>query len=115
MRYSSPRGVTAIAWQGHEAEREAIRADVEAKKANAVKDFLLDIFKQSSLRNPNGAQARHVTAEELLDIGAQRIKVQLRDQPEVRGELLDTLGQTLRRTWLSRPRCGIADRAFEWD
>ena len=86
-------GVSGIAWQEHQARREAMRADVEAKKANAVKDFLLDIFKQSSLRNPSGAQARHVTAEQLLDIGAQRIKVQLRDEPEVRGELLDTLGQ----------------------
>jgi serine/threonine-protein kinase len=83
---------TAIAWQGHMATLAAARADVEAKKANAVKDFLLDIFKQSSLTNPSGARGRQVTAEQLLDIGAQRIRFKLRDEPALRGELLDTLG-----------------------
>ena len=83
---------TAIAWQGHVATLAAARADAEAKKANAVKDFLLDIFKQSSLTNPSGARARQVTAEQLLDIGAQRIRFKLRGEPALRGELLDTLG-----------------------
>jgi eukaryotic-like serine/threonine-protein kinase len=85
-------GVAGIAWQGHNAKLAAARADAEAKRANAVKDFLLDIFKQSSLRNPSGAQARQVTAEQLLNIGAQRIRVKLHDEPELRSELLDTLG-----------------------
>jgi len=52
---------------------------------------LLDIFKQSSVQNPGGAGARNVTAEKLLDIGAERIRSQLHEQVEVRGELLETL------------------------
>jgi hypothetical protein len=84
-------GIAGTAWQARAARREAQRAELEAGKATAVKDFLLDIFKQSSLRNPGGAEARRVTAEQLLDIGAERVRSQLRGQTEVRGELLDTL------------------------
>jgi eukaryotic-like serine/threonine-protein kinase len=84
-------GMVGTAWQARAARREAMRAEVEGGKAAAVKDFLLDIFKQSSLLNPGGAGARNVTAEKLLDIGAERIRSQLHEQVEVRGELLETL------------------------
>jgi tetratricopeptide (TPR) repeat protein len=89
-------GIAGTAWQATAARREAQRAEIEAGKATAVKNFLLDIFKQSSLRNPGGAAARRVTAEQLLDIGAERVRSQLRGQIEVRGELLDTLASLYR-------------------
>jgi tetratricopeptide (TPR) repeat protein len=82
-----------VAWQARVALREAQRAERESRKATAVKDFLLDIFKQSSVQNPGGVEAKKITAEQLLDVGAARIKVQLRDQPEVREELVDTLAE----------------------
>jgi tetratricopeptide (TPR) repeat protein/tRNA A-37 threonylcarbamoyl transferase component Bud32 len=85
-------GALATAWQAHIARVQLVRADAEARRATAVKDFLLDIFKQNSVRNPGGAEARKATAEQLLAIGAERIKVKLRDEPAVRDELLDTLG-----------------------
>jgi serine/threonine-protein kinase len=84
-------GIAGTSWQATIARRQAERAEAEAEKATAVKDFLLDIFKQSGLRNPGGVGSRQVTAEKLLDIGAERIQRQLYGQPEVRGELLDTL------------------------
>jgi serine/threonine protein kinase len=84
-------GMAGTAWQARAARREAARAETEASKATEVKNFLLDIFKQSSLQNPGGAGARSVTAEKLLDIGAERIRSQLHEQVEVRGELLETL------------------------
>jgi tetratricopeptide (TPR) repeat protein len=85
-------GAAGIGWQARIAKREVVRADAASRRATAVKEFLLDIFKQSSMQNPDGAQARQVTAEQLLSIGADRIKDKLREDPEVRGELLDTLG-----------------------
>jgi len=85
-------GALATAWQAHIARAQFVRADAAARRATAVKDFLLDIFKQNSVRNPGGAEARKATAEQLLAIGAERIKVKLRDEPAVRDELLDTLG-----------------------
>jgi eukaryotic-like serine/threonine-protein kinase len=84
-------GSIGIAWQAHKALQQAQRAEREGQKATAVKDFLIDIFKQSSVQNPGGVEAKKVTAEQLLDVGARRIRAQLRDQPEVREELMDTL------------------------
>lgn len=84
-------GFAGTLWQARAAQRAAARAETEAAKATAVKDFLLDIFKYSSVQNPGGAAARNVTAGQLLDIGADQIRSQLQAQPEVRGELLETL------------------------
>jgi tetratricopeptide (TPR) repeat protein len=86
-------GSAGVALQSRVALRQAQRAEREGEKAQAVKDFLLDIFKQSSVQNPGGVEAKNATAQQLLDVGATRIKVQLRDQPEVREELMDTLAQ----------------------
>jgi eukaryotic-like serine/threonine-protein kinase len=99
-------GMAATAWQARVARREALRAEIEGGKAAAVKDFLLDIFRQSSLQNPGGAGARNVTAEKLLDIGAERIHSQLHEQVEVRGELLETLASLY-------SGLGAPDRALE--
>jgi serine/threonine protein kinase/Tfp pilus assembly protein PilF len=77
-------GSAAIAWQ-------ARLARIEAHKANAVKDFLLDIFHQNSLDNPDPEKARQTTAQQLLDISSTKMLNSLRDAPQVRDELLDTL------------------------
>jgi serine/threonine protein kinase len=77
-------GAVAVAWQ-------ARKADIEARKAVAERDFLIDIFRQNSNENPNGVSARQTTAEQLLDLAARRIQTQLRDQREVRAEMMDTL------------------------
>lgn len=70
---------------------QAHLARVEARKADAVKEFVLDIFHANSTEHPDGEKARHTTAEELLDISRQRIFTQLRDQPEVRQEMVSNL------------------------
>jgi serine/threonine-protein kinase len=84
-------GAAGIAWQARVAHQEALQTAIESKKATAVKNFLLDIFKANSLQNPGGVRARNATAEQLLEVGADRIKVQLRADPEIREEVLDTL------------------------
>jgi eukaryotic-like serine/threonine-protein kinase len=78
-------GIGAVAWQARIAR-------IEAHKTLAVKNFLLDIVRQNSTDNPDGETARHTTAEQLLDISGKKIVSGLRDQPEVRGEMLMTLG-----------------------
>jgi serine/threonine protein kinase len=97
-------GAAGVLWQARVATAEARRAEVANQKATAVKDFLVDIFKQSSLQNPGGVAARNVTAEQLLNVGANRIEVELRSEPETRTELLDTLA-------LLYDDLGISDRA----
>jgi tetratricopeptide (TPR) repeat protein len=75
-------GTTAVAWQARQARAEADRA-------NAVKDFLVQIFRAST---PATAKGRDVTAKELLALGSQRIEGALRDQPLAMAQLDDELG-----------------------
>jgi eukaryotic-like serine/threonine-protein kinase len=68
------------------AEAEARR---EAETARQVSELLIGIFKVS---DPGEARGETVTARELLDRGAERVREQLADQPEVQGSLLRTIG-----------------------
>src|SRR4051812_7147157 len=75
-------------------ERDAAlraRADAEQarRESEGVSSFLADIFKVS---DPGEARGGTVTARELLDRGAERIRHELRDQPAGRARLLDTIG-----------------------
>ena len=65
------------------------RAQVEAKTANQISDFLVDIFNSNDPRNGRGDQ---ITARELLDQGTRNIGSALKDSPEIRARLLDTVG-----------------------
>jgi serine/threonine-protein kinase len=65
------------------------RAQTEAKTANQVTDFLVSLFDSNDPRNGRGDQ---ITARELLDRSAPRIDASLKDSPEVRARLLDTMG-----------------------
>jgi tetratricopeptide (TPR) repeat protein len=79
-------GLIGVTWQ-------ARRAAIEAQRAAAVKNSLLDIFKQNALDNPGGIKARTTTAEQLLDLGVQRIHEHLHELPETQAELLGTIGR----------------------
>ncbi|PYQ06096.1 MAG: hypothetical protein DMF83_13590 [Acidobacteria bacterium] len=70
---------------------EARRAQREARKAEAVKDFLQSLFSAS---DPAQAQGRQRTARELLDDGARRIETELPDQPEVQSEVARLIAST---------------------
>ena len=69
------------------------RAEVEARKAREVEDFLVGVF---DVADPNAwreAEGGSITARELLDRGASRIDSTLADQPEVQAELRSVLGR----------------------
>jgi serine/threonine-protein kinase len=70
-------GLVGTVWQ-------ARRAEAEARKASAAKDFLKSLFAASE---PANAQGRALSAKELLDDGARRIEAELAGQPEVRSEV----------------------------
>jgi len=76
--------VASAVWQAQIATREA-------RRATAVKEFLLDIFNSNSERHPEGARARLTTAEELLDIASTRMLAVGAGDPELQVELLGTL------------------------
>jgi serine/threonine-protein kinase len=78
--------------QAHKASEQALAAQREAKHAEAVQQFLLDIFRSNSHLQQDPQKARQATARELLDIGVTRIDAKLKDAPEVEEDVLNTLG-----------------------
>jgi non-specific serine/threonine protein kinase/serine/threonine-protein kinase len=66
-----------------------LRAAREAEAARQVSAFLTRIFEVS---DPGTGRGATVTARELLDQGAARIRDELKDQPIVQAQLLRTIG-----------------------
>jgi serine/threonine-protein kinase len=71
---------------------QAKRARSDAQRAQAVQDFMVDLFKANSSRQKDPVKARQTTARELLDIGAGRIETGLAGAPQARLALLRTFG-----------------------
>lgn len=68
---------------------ERNRARSEAARATVVAGFLSDLFRQA---NPDLAPGPPATARDLLDRGAERIAVDLREDPDLRAEMLQVIG-----------------------
>jgi serine/threonine protein kinase/tetratricopeptide (TPR) repeat protein len=69
------------------AERVAQR---EAQTAQEVSDFLTGLFE---VGDPSAAQGTSLTAKEILDRGAARIRSELGDRPLVQARLMATMGE----------------------
>jgi tetratricopeptide (TPR) repeat protein/predicted Ser/Thr protein kinase len=76
--------------QTFRARHEAQRASHEAETALQVSDFLVGLFKVS---DPSQARGNSVTAREILDRGASKIQQDLKDEPLVQAQLMDTMGR----------------------
>jgi serine/threonine protein kinase/tetratricopeptide (TPR) repeat protein len=59
-------------------------------RAERVSTFLVDLF---TVADPGQARGNTVTAREVLDKGADRIREDLAEQPEVRADLMDTMSK----------------------
>jgi len=79
-------------WQARAARDQAAVARREADRAKAVQDFLVKVFSANSHLQADPIKARQTTARELLEQGASQIRTSLKDDPEARAEVLDTLG-----------------------
>jgi serine/threonine protein kinase/Tfp pilus assembly protein PilF len=71
-----------VAEQRERAERERIHAE-------EISSFLVNLFK---LSDPEENRGNQVTARELLDSSAQRLRAGLQDQPATKAALLTTVG-----------------------
>jgi serine/threonine-protein kinase len=83
-----------VTLQADTIARERDRARAEAAKAQQVKALVLRLFEGADPQLSGGAE---FGARELLDRGWAGIADELRDQPEVRVELLDTVGEAYRQ------------------
>lgn len=80
-------GSALALWQAH-------RAEGEARLARAAQALLGRIFEASA---PDAAAGERLTARELLDRGAERIGIELADEPRLRAEMLLTVGTLYRQ------------------
>ncbi len=73
---------------------KAIRAEKkareEAQTARQVSSFLVDLFEVS---DPGEARGNTITAREILDRGAEKIKEELTAQPLIQSRIMETIGQ----------------------
>ncbi len=89
-------------WQNHRIELARLQTERERNVAQNVSAFLVDdVFSQA---DPFTAQGHEPSARDLLDRGARQILENAKLQPEVRAQLLESIGQAYRRLGLERPR-----------
>ncbi len=86
------------------------RAERERVKAEKVTDFMVDLYK---VADPDEARGKLVTAREVLDTGAKRVKRELGDQPDVQAKLLDTIGRVYINLGLYDEASGLHRQALE--
>ncbi len=77
-------GVGGVLWQ-------AQRAAEEARRASAIKDFLVEIFAANDPRIASDQPRGSISAKALLDAGAAKIESRFADDPDVQIELLRTV------------------------
>jgi serine/threonine protein kinase/Tfp pilus assembly protein PilF len=95
-------GFATMLWiQRNSLEQERELALQARERAESVSAFLVDIF---SAADPFKSQGRKITAEELLERGAANIQQNLNEQPEVRAQMLESIGFAFQRQ-------GRSDRA----
>src|SRR5260221_9134578 len=99
-------GVTL--WQNHRIELAREATAQERDRAQQVSAFLVDVFSQA---DPFTAQGEQPTARDLLDRGAQKILSNSNLQPEVRAQLLESMGLAYRRQGLSERAVPLLEQA----
>ncbi|MEM9598887.1 MAG: tetratricopeptide repeat protein, partial [Acidobacteriota bacterium] len=82
-------GLVVATWQAGEARAARARTEQERLNAEQVSRFLRELFERS---RPDQARGENLSARELLDDGARRVRGDLEAQPLVRAALMDTIG-----------------------
>ena len=97
-------GFVATFWQATLARREARiatqerdHARTETAKAQRINQFLQEMIGYSAGTTPGSparAKGRDATVIDMLDDASRRVETELADQPEVKAEMLSTIGRT---------------------
>ncbi len=95
-------------WENHRIELARDATAQERDRAQQVSAFLVDVFSQA---DPFNAQGHESTAKDLLDRGAAKITGNITLQPEVRAQLLESIGLAYRRQALSERAIPLFEQA----
>ncbi len=82
-------GLAATLWQARRAQQNFERAEIERAKGEEVTEFLMGLFEVSS---PDRSLGETISAREILDRGSERIRQDLKNDPELRAALMDVMG-----------------------
>jgi serine/threonine-protein kinase len=82
----------------------------EARKAAAIRTFLVDLFRVS---DPSRSRGETVTARELLDAGARRVEAELGGEAELQAELTTTLADVYLKLGIHDQARALAAKALE--
>ncbi len=93
--------------RARDAERRAV---ADAAAATSVSEFLVDLFRAN---DPGEARGDVVTARQLLDRGAARVRVGLGDQPVVQARLLGTMARAYASLGLFDPAVELREQELE--
>jgi tetratricopeptide (TPR) repeat protein len=85
----------AMSIQNQRIAAERDRAANEGKSAQAVSEFMLDVF---SAAEPFKAQGKEITARQLLEQSGMQVRADKGMRPEVRARLLASIGRAFRRS-----------------
>jgi len=89
--------------------RERSAALAARNEAEQVASFMVDVFR---VAEPEQSRGSTVTARELLDQGAERVRQGLGDQPHVKARLMLTIGQVYRRLGLYKEAAELIEEAL---
>ncbi len=81
-------GVGGVVWQAHKTALERDQVLAEIRRADAVKNYLLFMFRTAG----ENQGAEPTTAKQVLDQSAKNLAEQYRDQPQTRAEIVEALG-----------------------
>jgi eukaryotic-like serine/threonine-protein kinase len=102
-------GLSAAAVGFVRARSAEASARREAATAQQVVGFLTGLFKVS---DPSEARGNTVTAREILDRGAERVRTDLADEPLVQAEMLTTIGTVYRELGLYNEAQPLLEQAL---
>ncbi len=95
-------------WQNHRISQARDATAQERDRAQQVSAFMVDVFSRA---DPFRAQGKEDTAKDLLAQGAEKIKANTTLQPEVRAQLLESIGLADRRQGLSEIAIPLLEQA----
>jgi serine/threonine protein kinase len=100
--------VTTVLWRtALHNERRATRNEARATR---IASFLQDLF---TVPDPGRSHGETVTAREILDRGSQQIRRDLRQEPETRAALMETMGQVYINLGLYAPALELETEAVK--
>jgi tetratricopeptide (TPR) repeat protein len=91
------------------AEQERVRAEQEQGRAESVSELLVELF---AIPDPSLSRGETITAREVLDRGVGQIAEDLKNQPELQAELMDTMGRAYRNLGLYTPARDLLERSL---